>query len=154
MASKRLVKQSNKKAKARLTHLTMLTFIVLVIKLILVARSNQSTWLGADGESFINNAGIISNEGFFSSNGSLMYFAGGDSFLLFLLNIFGITALPYLVILIQTASYSFAVWVLARQLLKLPISAIAIPFAYTSLLNPTLSLSSLQIGYESPVEAI
>ena len=154
MASKRLVKQSNKKAKARLTHLTSLTFIVLVIKLILVARSNQSTWLGADGESFIANAGIISKEGFFSSNASLMYFAGGYSFLLFLLNIFGTTALPYLVILIQTASYSFAVWVLTRQLLKLPISAIAIPFAYISLLNPTLSLSSLQIGYESPVATI
>jgi hypothetical protein len=154
MASKRLVKQSNKKAKARLTHLTMLTFIVLVIKLILVARSNQSTWLGADGESFINNAGIISNEGFFSSNGSLMYFAGGYSFLLFLFNIFGTAALPYVTILFQTVSYSFAVWVLARQLLKLPVSAIAIPFAYISLLNPTLSLSSLQIGYESPVAAI
>jgi hypothetical protein len=154
MASKRLAKQSNIKAKAKLKHLTALTVIVLIIKVILVVKSNQSTWLGADGESFINNAGILSEEGFFSSNESLMYFSGGYSSLLFLFNIFGTATLPYLTIFFQTLSYSLAVWALSRQLLKLPIRSLAIPFAYISLLNPTLSLSSLQIGYESPVATI
>lgn len=68
---------------------------------------------------------------------------------MWILSVFGQGAMLWLLSIVQTLAWSFAIWLLAREVIRTRIAWAALPFAYLALLNPTLTLSSLTVGYET-----
>jgi len=109
-------------------------------------------WFGADAENYLQSAQAILRDGFFSSYEGLSYFPSGYPFLIYLLQkVFGSYGLIMLSIL-QTVVFSLSCVYLAKFMQKICNKQI---YSYTVFLmllfNPTLSLSSMVIGYESLV---
>ena len=132
--------------------------VITAIKLMLIPNIQQSSvgmhpgaWLGSDGETYFAASEAIAKEGIFSKSSLLVYFAPGYPVFLFILHFLTGKLLLLFTSLIQTLLYSYSVYFFGRQLLKTKFNKIVLPFGIVALLNPTLSLSSLVIGYESLV---
>ena len=135
--------------------------VITAFKLILIPNIQQSligmhagAWLGADGETYVAASEAITREGLFSKSDLLVYFAPGYSFFLSILHLLSGKLLFPLTSLVQTLLYSYSVFFFGQQLLKTKFNKIVFPFGIILLLNPTLSLSSLVIGYESLVASL
>ena len=135
--------------------------IVTVVKLIVILNIRQSldgfypgAWLGSDGETYMAAAESIAQMGFFSKSSLLIYFAPGYPFFLFILQSLTGDLVFVFSSLIQTVLYSYSIYFFCQQLLKTKLKKISVPFAIIALFNPTLSLSSLVIGYENLVASL
>ena len=151
---KAIVKRQSKNQKKLLIAVGVIT----AFKLLLIPNIQQSlvgmssgAWLGADGESYLEASEVIATEGLFSKSSLLVYFAPGYSIFLSILQLFAGKLLFPLTSFVQTLLYSYAVFFFGQQLLKTKLNKIVFSFGIILLLNPTLSLSSLVIGYESLV---
>lgn len=129
---------------------------VTAVKLLIVTNIPQAlptsypgAWLGADGETYLDVAKVLREEGIFSSDNRLFYFAPGYSVFLWIVSIPNEKIVFFAAAAVQTLAFSFSVYYLAKQLLNIGMVKLAIGFATLAQLNPTLSLASLVIGYES-----
>lgn len=136
----------------RTRHLTGLVATVSAIKAIIIVSTGNGAWLGADGENYLGMVDSLRAQGFFAEG--LMYWPAGYPLLLWALSLPGAAAMLWLLSVVQTALWSVAVWLMATAVLRTRVAAAALPFAYLALLNPTLSLSSIAVGYESPAAAL
>ena len=106
-------------------------------------------WLGADGENYITGFDALSREGIFSEAGILNYWpAGYPLFILFLSFLCQSWVLTILAI-VQSAIFSWAILTFATQVTRTRLRNFSYFVFLLILLNPTLSLSSLTVGYES-----
>jgi hypothetical protein len=111
-------------------------------------------WLGADGEGYINGVNGLIVQGYFSDKEVLSYWPAGYPILIWLLSMITITHVILLTSIVQTFIYGLACYFFAKALTQsgfnryVPLISILLAF------NPTLSLSSLVIGYESLVASI
>jgi hypothetical protein len=109
----------------------------------------DGAWLGADGENYLKGYEALSREGLFSKEGILNYWPAGYPLVLLFLSLFGKSWALTTLSIIQSLIYSYAVYFFALELSKTRLKI----FAYLTLLiilfNPTLSLSSIAVGYES-----
>ena len=109
----------------------------------------NSIWLGADGENYLTGYIELTKDGFFSNASILNYWPAGYPLVIYILSFLsGAWALKLLAIL-QSFFFSFAVLIFAKQLYKTRIKKYALLVLILILVNPTLSLSSLTVGYES-----
>ncbi len=149
---KQLTNHQPKAQKKLLVVIGMLTLLkLMIIPNIqpILPEFHLGAWLGADGETYIAASRSLSTEGFFSKSQSLLYYAPGYSIFLFILNLFTGKWLLLTTSLIQTLLYSYSVYFFAQQLLKTKLKKICFLFVIIVLINPTLSLATLVIGYES-----
>ena len=109
----------------------------------------QGIWLGADGENYLKGFSSLRNEGIFSTNAILNYWPAGYPLLILLLSTLSEAWTLPLLAIFQSAIFSWAVLLFASQLLKTNIKKFTYVIFIFILFNPTLSLSSLTIGYES-----
>jgi len=109
----------------------------------------DSIWLGADGENYITGFDALSREGVFSEAGILNYWPAGYPLFLFFLSIFGKSWIFASLAVVQSAIFSWATFSFAKQLLRTRLKKFTYLVFLLILLNPTLSLSSLAVGYES-----
>ena len=146
-------------------QLALIPLLATLIKLVIVLRIQpiawpnidpelyrlDKFWLGADGENYITGLSGLFADGVFSEVERLTYFPAGYPLLMFFLTFWSQAwSLPVVAIL-QTILYGFASFYFVNKLVEIRLIRFA---AVTSLLlafNPTLSLSSYSIGYESPV---
>jgi len=135
--------------------------IITAIKLMLIPNiqdamngSPSGAWLGSDGETYKAAAEALHEDGIFSKSSLLMYFAPGYPVFLSILQFLAGNLVFVFTSLIQTLLYSYSIFFLGQQLLKTKFKKITFPFTVIALLNPTLSLSSLVIGYESLVASL
>jgi hypothetical protein len=109
----------------------------------------DGVWLGADGENYLKGYEALSREGLFSKEGILNYWPAGYPLLILLLSSLGKSWVLTTLSIVQSLIFSYAVYFFASELSKTRLKR----FAYLTLLlilfNPTLSLSSMAIGYES-----
>ena len=124
-------------------------FGIFVLKVITSININGGAWYAADGVSYVKGVEAILNNGIFADQEVLTYWPAGYPILMYALSIFGINWLLSTVGIFQSALYSFAVFYFATQLLETRLRKFAKISFFLILLNPTLSLSSLSIGYES-----
>ena len=111
-------------------------------------------WIGSDTDGYLQGANAIKSEGFFTESYFLSYYAPGYPVFLYLIQkVFG-TYLILVVSILQTLFYSFSIYFLTKQLLNSGFRLFATPFTFIALLNPTLSLSTMQLGYEGLVASI
>ena len=108
-------------------------------------------WLGADGENYLKGYQALLQDGVFSPASILNFWPAGYPLILLALSIFGQSWVLTTLSVLQSLIFSVAVYFFAVQLLKTRINKFVYLIFLLILLNPTLSLSSMVLGYESLV---
>jgi hypothetical protein len=150
-----MAKRAKQRAVAKDKRVKKRVFVVscavLLAKLILILSVQHGGWLGADGESYLKGVDAILKSGLASKDSVLVYWPAGYPIFLWLLSLISLSKLIYLISVFQTIIYFLASAFFAEQVRRTRLSKLAMPVALILGLNPTLSLSSLSIGYESLV---
>jgi hypothetical protein len=109
----------------------------------------DGAWLGADGENYLMGYNALLRDGILSPESILNYWPAGYPLLILFLSLLGKSWVLTTLSIVQSLVFSYAVYFFAKELSKTRLKK----FAYLTLLlilfNPTLSLSSIAIGYES-----
>ena len=109
----------------------------------------DGVWLGADGENYLKGYEALGREGLFSKEGILNYWPAGYPLVILFLSLLGKSWALTTLSIVQSLIFSYAVYFFATELSKTKLKK----FSYLALLlilfNPTLSLSSIAVGYES-----
>ena len=106
-------------------------------------------WLGSDGENYLKGYDALSREGVFSKVAILNYWPAGYPLVILLLSILSKSWVLTTLSLVQSAIFSFAAYLFASQLSRTRLKKFAHLVFILIILNPTLSLVSIWIGYES-----
>jgi hypothetical protein len=126
---------------------------VFVIKLIIISNVQGGAWLGADGENYLTGYEAMAKDGIFSKESFLSYWPAGYPLLILFLSLIGKSFVLTTLAVVQSAIFSFSVYFFAKQLAKTRLKKFAYLAFLMILFNPTLSLSSIAVGYESPAAA-
>jgi hypothetical protein len=153
MASKsKQVKAAQGKKDQRLGYwLIAIPVITFIIKLITMSNATGGGWLGADGENYLGGVDGILKDGLYSKERLLGYWPAGYPILIWLMTKISITNILWVVSIIQSAFYGYASYYFTRQLRDTKVKPYLFWIAMILAINPTLSLSSLAVGYESPI---
>ena len=106
-------------------------------------------WLGSDAENYLTGYEALSKEGVFSKAGILNYFPAGYPLVIMFLSILGKSWVLTTLSITQSAIFSFAAYFFASQLTRTRLKKYSYLVFILIVFNPTLSLISLWIGYES-----
>ena len=106
-------------------------------------------WLGADGENYLKGYEALSREGIFSKEGILNYWPAGYPLVILFLSLLGKSWVLTTLSIVQSLIFSYAVYFFAVELSKTKLKRFAYLALVMILFNPTLSLSSIAVGYES-----
>jgi hypothetical protein len=106
-------------------------------------------WLGADGENYLKGFDALVRDGIFSSEGILNYWPAGYPLVVLFLSVLGNSWVLTSLAVSQSLFFSFSAYYFAAQLYRTRLKNHSFLVLLLILLNPTLSLSSLAIGYES-----
>jgi hypothetical protein len=138
--------------------LLLIPIFVFVVKLMVMVNASTPVWkswpggwAGADGEHYLTGMVAILVDGIFSSEQKLLFWPAGYPLLLALFGKVSLTHILYFVSIIQSFIYAYASYYFVETIRKSKVKEIAFTFAIFLGLNPTLSLSSLTVGYESLV---
>ncbi len=151
MASKSKIArvQQSKKSNRDNIYLVAIPLLAFVIKLITMANTPNGGWLGSDGESWLSGADALFKQGYFSDAGVLSYMPAGYPILIWLLTKISLVHAVLLLSLTQSAFYAYASFYFVKQLRETKLSQYIFLVGIALAFNPTLSLSTLVIGYES-----
>lgn len=153
MAKKAKQALINKNDQKLHRYLIALPVIAFVIKLITILNIQGNGWLGADGENYFKGVDGLYADGLFSKADILNYWPAGYPILLWLLALISVSKLVLLISFVQSTFFAYATYYLTKNLSKTSLAWIAFPVSLLISFNPTLSLSTLAVGYEAPVAA-
>ena len=140
--------QANKKIDF---YLYAIPLVALFIKVIVMANTPGHGWLGADGESYLSGVDGLIAQGYFSDKEILSYWPAGYPILIWILTKVSLVNLGWLISLTQSFFYAYSSYYFTKQLSQTKLRNFVIPVAIVIAINPTLSLSSMSVGYESPI---
>lgn len=106
-------------------------------------------WLGADGENYLKGFEALSKEGIFAKEVLLSYWPAGYPLIIYLISLIGKGFTLTLLSILQSSIFSWSVYYFALQLSRTRLKKFAGFVFFLILLNPTLSLNSIAVGYES-----
>ena len=109
----------------------------------------DGVWLGADGENYLKGYEALGREGLFSKEGILNYWPAGYPLVILFLSLLGKSWVLTTLSIVQSLIFSYAVYFFATELSKTKLKKFAYLVLLIILFNPTLSLSSIVVGYES-----
>jgi hypothetical protein len=135
------------------TYLIAIPAIALAIKFIVMGNIQSGMWLGADGENYLRGLDGLVKDGFFSKEGLLSYWPAGYPLLMWPLAEIAQTAFFYLLSVIQSIFFAYATYFFTNKMAKSSLKNFAFWTSIILSFNPTLSLSSMAIGYEAPIAA-
>ena len=134
-------------------YLIAIPVVVFLIKVIIVFNIPQGAWLGADGENYTGGVDGLLKDGFFSKESKLSYWPAGYPLLLWMFAKISISNFFFLISIVQSLFFAYATYYFTSQLRKSSIKYLAFITTILISLNPTLSLSTLAVGYEAPIAA-
>jgi uncharacterized membrane protein YqjE len=146
--SLKLQTKANKKIDS---YLYAIPLVALFIKVIVMANTPGHGWLGADGESYLSGVDGLIAQGYFSDKEILSYWPAGYPILIWLLTKVSLVNIGWLISLTQSIFYAYSSFYFTKQISQTKLRNFVIPVALIIAINPTLSLSSLSVGYESPI---
>ena len=149
--NKKPITQANKADAKRLRYLITIPVIAFFIKLITIGNIQGGGWLGAYGENYFKGVDGLYAEGFFSKADILNYWPAGYPILLWLLVLISVSKFVYLISIIQSLFFAYATYYTTKNIDKTGAAWLAVPASIFISFNPTLSLSTLAVGYEAPV---
>ncbi|CAN2172542.1 hypothetical protein MCEORE3_00085 [Candidatus Nanopelagicaceae bacterium] len=132
-------------------YLIAFPVLAFVIKMIVISNVQAGGWLGADGENYLTGVDGLLNQGFFSSEGKLTYWPAGYPLLVWPFAAISITKFLYMLSVIQSLFFAYSTYFLTKSLSKTRLSYLAFTASFIISFNPTLSLGSLTVAYETPV---
>jgi hypothetical protein len=135
-------------------YLIALPSIALLVKFVVMANIQAGGWYGADGENYIAGVDGLLKDGFFAQTGVLSYWPAGYPILIWPLAEFSLSNFVYFLSFIQSVFFAYSTWHFTNQLSKSSLKQYAFISSLLISFNPTLSLSTLVIGYELPVASI
>jgi hypothetical protein len=159
MAKYKNTKQIAKSAKKEISdsklhkYLIAIPLIALTIKFIVMGNIQSGMWLGADGENYLKGLDGLVKDGFFSKEGLLSYWPAGYPLLMWPLAEIAKTSFFYLLSVIQSIFFAYAIYFFTNKMAKSSLKNFAFWTSIFLSFNPTLSLSSMVIGYEAPIAA-
>ena len=109
----------------------------------------DGVWLGADGENYLKGYEALSREGLLSKDGILNYWPAGYPLVILFFSLLGKSWVLTTLSIVQSLIFSYAAYFFATELLRTKLKKAAYLVLLMILLNPTLSLSSIAVGYES-----
>ncbi|MEY4290905.1 MAG: hypothetical protein RL130_847 [Actinomycetota bacterium] len=151
--------QASKVEKKVNFYLIAIPVLAFVIKLITMANIKNvdggflGGWLGADGENYLSGVDGLLAQGYLSDKSILSYWPAGYPILIWLLTKISLTYVIALISFTQTIFYAYASYYFVKQLRGTRLQPYMFWIAVALAFNPTLSLSSLAVGYESPIAA-
>ena len=151
--SKKPITQANKAQVKMHRYLIAFPLIAFVTKLITMANIEGGIWPGADAENYLKGVDGLYAEGLFSKAGILNYWPAGYPILLWLLVLISSADFFYLIGIVQSIFFAYATYFLTKNIAKTNVVWLAFSVSLIISFNPTLSLNSLAIGYETPVAA-
>ena len=149
MARQQQVKQS-KNVNFYIIAIPVLGFL---IKLITMINTPNGGWLGADGENYFSGVDGLLADGYLSDKSILSYWPAGYPILLWGLAKISVTQIIWLISITQTLFYAYASYYFVKQLRDTKLRPYLFLIGIILAINPTLSLSSMAVGYESPIAA-
>jgi hypothetical protein len=149
--TKKPATQTLKKDQQIVKYLIAFPVVALVIKFVVMFNLQAGGFAGADGENYLKGVDGLLNEGFFSKEGLLTYWPAGYPILIWPMAFISITKFVYILSVIQSLLFAWATFFFTRKLHSSPTKWLAFTSSLIISFNPTLSLSSLVIGYESVV---
>jgi hypothetical protein len=159
MAKYKNTKQIAKSAKKEISdsklhkYLIAIPLIALTIKFITMGNIQAGIWAGADGENYLAGVEGLLKDGFFSNEPLLSYWPAGYPLLMWPIAIVAEPIFFYLVGIIQSVFFAYATYFFTNKMAKSSLKNFAFWISVIISFNPTLSLSSLAIGYEAPIAA-
>ena len=149
-------RQSNtiKKSDNRKLWLIAVPVIAFLIKMIVMANTAQGGWLGADGENYLTAVDGLRADGFFSEARNLHYWPAGYSIFIWPLTLISLSNFLYLMSLIQSLLFAYATYFFTKQISKTRVASLAVAASIVISFNPTLSLGSNVVGYETPAASL
>ena len=149
--NKKLITQAGTAEKKRFRYLIAIPVVAFLIKLITMGNIQGGGWLGADGENYFKGVDGLYADGFFSKAEILNYWPAGYPILLWLLVLISASKFVYLISFVQSIFFAYATYYMTKNISKTSVSWLAVPASLFITFNPTLSLSTLAVGYEAPV---
>lgn len=109
----------------------------------------DGAWLGADGENYLMGYNALLKDGVFSPESILNYWPAGYPLVILFLSILGKSWVLTTLSIVQSAIFSYAAYFFASQISKTRLKKFGFLAFLFIIFNPTLSLSSIVVGYES-----
>lgn len=157
--SKRVITQTNRSMQKKFLIWASLVFFLKLAIIFRIEGINAGSgdrvyfvdgaWLGADGENYLKGFFALLNDGIFSPENILNYWPAGYPIFIWLLSFIGKSYVLTMLSILQSAVFSFAVFFFASQFARTRNKKLSWMVFAVILLNPTLSLSSISVGYES-----
>ena len=122
--------------------------------MIVMANTTNGGWPGADGENYLTAVDGLRTDGFFSDVRNLHYWPAGYSVFIWPLTLISVNNFLYFISIIQGLLFAYSTFLFTSQLLRTRVAFLAIATSFMISVNPTLSLSSNVIGYETPVAGL
>jgi hypothetical protein len=147
--SKAVRQQAIQKRNKDNFYLVAIPLLAFVIKLITMASITGGGWLGSDGESWLAGADGLLKQGYYSDASVLSYMPAGYPIIIWLIAKISVANGVFLLSLVQSALYAYASYFFVKQLRDTKLRPYIFLIGLVIAFNPTLSLSTLVVGYES-----
>jgi hypothetical protein len=153
--TKQIAKATKKEISDSKLHkyLIAIPLIAIAIKFITMGNIQAGIWLGADGENYLGGLDGLIKDGFFSDQGLLSYWPAGYPLLMWPIAVIAQPIFFYLISAIQSIFFAYATYFFTNKMAKSSLKNFAFWTSIILSFNPTLSLSTLAIGYEAPIAA-
>jgi hypothetical protein len=151
--SKMTRQRQEKKSKNVDFYIIAIPVFAFLIKLITMINTPNGGWLGADGENYFSGVDGLLADGYLSDKSILSYWPAGYPILLWGLAKISMTQIIWLISFIQSIFYAYASYYFVKQLRDTKLRPYLFLIGLILAINPTLSLSSMAVGYESPIAA-
>ncbi|CAN2172442.1 hypothetical protein MCEMRE193_00091 [Candidatus Nanopelagicaceae bacterium] len=153
MAKKKIKARVQQQQRQSNFKFIFIPVFVLLIKVIVMANTKNGGWLGADGENYLAGVDGLLKDGLFSKESKLLFWPAGYPIILAIFAKISIANLLWITSIVQSLFYAYASYYFVEQIRKTKLAPLAFLTALLLGFNPTLSLSSLAVGYESPIAA-
>jgi len=135
-------------------NISFFILAIFLVKMFWFFSLSSRGLLGADGENYLEGVTGLLNEGLFSENQKLLYWPAGYPMLMWPIAELTVNNFGLAVGTIQSTLYSVSIYIFAREILQSSLTKYTWHLVLLLNLNPTLSLSSVVIGYETPVASL
>ena len=149
--TKQMAAKSEKSDSRLHKYLIAIPLIALMIKFIIMSNTQSGGWYGADGENYTMGVDGLLKDGFFSEEPKLSYWPAGYPLLLWPFAELAISKFFYIISFLQSVFFAYSTYFFTNKLRTSSLKYLAFWASILITFNPTLSLSSLAIGYEAPI---
>jgi hypothetical protein len=149
--TKQMAAKSEKSDSRLHKYLIAIPLIALLIKFIIMSNTQSGGWYGADGENYTMGVDGLLKDGFFSKEGKLSYWPAGYPLLLWPFAEIAVSMFFYIISFLQSVFFAYSTYFFTNKLRTSSLKYLAFWASILITFNPTLSLSSLAIGYEAPI---